>query len=184
MEDKIKQGAILIAEPFMADPHFKRSVILLAEHEPEGSVGFILNKGLNMEVSDLLPDFPDFKAPVYYGGPVATDTIHYVHCLGNILDESMPIMSGIFWGGDFEKLKFLMKSGIVKNNDIRFFVGYSGWSHGQLDEEMNYGSWMKGQMDANYLFRNRTQSLWKSALENKGDAYSVIAQIKDPLSWN
>jgi len=185
MEDsRIDKGKILIAEPFMVDPHFKRSVVLLCDHEDEGTVGFILNKGLNMEVGELLPDFPEFKAPVFYGGPVSTDTIHYVHSLGDILDESMPVVPGIFWGGDFDKLKFLIRSGMVKPNDIRFFVGYSGWSNGQLVEELNYGSWMAGDVDPNYLFKNRPHTLWKSALENKGNSYSVIAQMKDPISWN
>jgi len=180
----ISKGGILIAEPFMVDPHFKRAVILICEHEQEGSVGFILNKGLNMQVQDLLPDFPEFKAPVYYGGPVGTDTIHYVHTVGHILDESMPVVPGLFWGGDFEKLKFLIRSELVRPSDIRFFLGYSGWSDGQISEEITYGSWLLGEMDTNYLVKNRPTNLWKSAMEHKGRNYSVIAQIKDPLSWN
>lgn len=182
--ETLKKGKILIAEPFMVDPNFKRSVVLMCEHEEEGSVGFILNKSLDMKINELIADFPDFDAPVYYGGPVQTDSIHYVHNVGDVLDESMEVMNGIYWGGDFEKLKSLIKSKLVEPKNIRFFVGYSGWSYGQLKDEMALGSWLTDDMDLNYLYKVKPNTLWQKVLQDKGDAFSVIAQMPDSASWN
>jgi len=182
--EKLKHGKLLIAEPFMVDPNFKRSVILLCEHEEEGSVGFILNKSLDMKINDLIEDFPDFKAPVYFGGPVQTDTIHYIHNVGDVLEDTQKVNNGVYWGGDFEKLKFLIKSGMVSEENIRFFIGYSGWSTGQLDQEMEHGSWLTTAMHSNYLFKNNIESLWKNVMNNKGKAYTVIAQMPDSAHQN
>ena len=182
--ETISKGKILIAEPFMVDPNFKRSVVLMCEHEEEGSLGFILNKSLDMKVNELIADFPEIDASVYYGGPVQTDTIHYIHNVGDVLDESMKVMNGVYWGGDFEKLKTLINSELVQPHNIRFFVGYSGWSYGQLKDEFELGSWLTENMDANYLFKIKPKTLWQKVLQDKGDAFSVIAQMPDSSSWN
>jgi putative transcriptional regulator len=185
METKIKTGNLLLAEPFMLDPNFKRSVILLCDHSREdGTVGFILNKPLDMPLNDLVADFPDFKAQVYFGGPVSTNTIHYVHNLGDILDESVEVGRGVYWGGDFEKLKFLVTSQLIKPGNIRFFVGYTGWSPGQLNQELDYRSWIPAEMDSNYLFKSKPQGLWNQIMYNKGNLYSVIAQMPEEVCLN
>ena len=132
---EIKTGSVLLAEPFMFDSNFKRSAILLCEHNEEGSIGFILNKELDMQVDELIADFPSFDGKVFFGGPVQTDTIHYIHNVGNLLEDSVKVVPGVYWGGDFEKLKFLIQSDMIKPHNIRFFVGYSGWSDGQLGDE-------------------------------------------------
>jgi putative transcriptional regulator len=180
----IKRGEVLIAEPFMLDPNFKRAVILICEHQKDGSLGFILNKSLDMKINDLIADFPDFDANVYYGGPVQTDTVHYVHNVGNLLSNSNQIADGIYWGGDFDRLKVLIDAGKITTDNIRFFVGYSGWSSGQLSEEMRYGSWVPGQFSPDYLFKDKIQNLWTNVLSEKGNAYSVIAQMPDSQTWN
>jgi putative transcriptional regulator len=184
-KEKVKRGKILLAEPFMLDTNFRRSVVLLCEHQDEdGTVGFILNKALEMNVSDLIADFPDFEADVYFGGPVQTDTIHYIHNAGDLLEDSHKVAKGVYWGGDFEKLKFLISSGLIQASNIRFFVGYSGWSSGQLQEEMQYGSWVLADMHPNYLFKAEPGVLWKQIMENKGNTFSVIAQMPEDVSWN
>ena len=182
--ESISKGKILIAEPFMIDPNFKRSVVLMCEHEEDGSLGFILNKSLDMKVNELIADFPEIDSMVYYGGPVETDTIHYIHNIGDVLDESMKVMKGIYWGGDFEKLKSLINSNLVEPKNIRFFAGYSGWSYDQLKDEFELGSWLIDFMDSNYLFKIKPNTLWQKVLQNKGDAYSVIAQMPDSANWN
>ncbi len=181
---KINIGDVLLSEPFMLDSNFKRSAVLLVDHHPEGSMGFILNKKLDMRVDELVADFPEFDAPVYFGGPVQTDTIHYVHNIGDLLEESHPISDGIWWGGDFEKLKFLITSELVLPENIRFFVGYSGWSDGQLEEEMNLKSWVVAGMDPNYLFKSKPNKLWEQIMSNKGDTYTVIATLPDGTTQN
>ncbi|MEL6926102.1 MAG: YqgE/AlgH family protein, partial [Bacteroidota bacterium] len=110
---------------------------------------------------------------------VQTDTIHYIHNVGELLDDSKEVANGVYWGGDFEKLKFLVSSELVHPQNIRFFVGYSGWSEGQLIEEMGIGSWVLADMDSNYVFKSDHEELWQSVMNNKGDAYSIIAQMPD-----
>ena len=182
--ETIQAGSLLIAEPFMLDPYFRRSVVLLCEHEDDSSLGFIISKQLDVKVSDLIADFPEFDQLVFYGGPVQTDTIHYIHNVGELLEESVMIAPGVFWGGSFEKLKFLIDKQLILPDNIRFFVGYSGWSEGQLQEELQYGSWITGAADANYVFRFDPDKVWKSVLEHKGSTYSVIAQVPESLTLN
>ncbi len=181
----IKSGKVLLAEPYMLDPNFRRAVVLVCEHsEDDGTVGFILNKPLNVKVHEIVADFPEIQSPVHFGGPVATDSIHYFHNVGSLLDESIEVMRGVHWGGDFEKLKFLIQSKLILAHNIRFFVGYSGWSPGQLGTEMDYKSWIISDMHANYLFKSRPLILWKQILHHIGNTYSVIAQIPEPPCLN
>lgn len=183
-KEEILIGKVLLAEPFMLDPNFKRSAVLLCDHGEEGSVGFIMNKPLNMRIDDLIEDFPEFESEVLFGGPVQTDTIHYIHNIGDLLEDSLQVANGLYWGGDFEKLKFLIASDLIEPGNIRFFVGYAGWTEGQLYEEFNLGSWVLADMDANYLFKAEHKGIWKQVMYDKGDLYTVLAQMPENFSWN
>lgn len=181
---KVKSGQILLAEPFMQDPYFRRGVILLCEHNDHGSLGFILNKSIDMGLNELMSDFPPINTEVFYGGPVQTDTLHYVHNVGDLLEDSVQVADGIWWGGDFEKLKFLIQSELILPRNIRFFVGYSGWSGGQLEEELETGSWVVTDANTNYIFKAPYQRLWSQAMAHKGNTYEVIAELPEQMSWN
>lgn len=183
-DKKLESGKILLAEPFMQDRYFKRSAVLLCEHNQEGSIGFILNRRLDVSLEGLIQDFPDFDTEVYYGGPVQNDTIHYLHDVGDLLDDSVKVGEGVYWGGDFEKLKVLISTELIQPHNIRFFLGYSGWSTGQLEEEMKQGSWMLADLFANYVFKTEPDSLWRQVMHNKGMQYTVLAQIPEIPSWN
>ncbi|MDQ3142398.1 MAG: YqgE/AlgH family protein [Bacteroidota bacterium] len=177
-QKKIKAGSLLISEPFIQDDNFKRTVVLITDHlESEGSVGFVINKKSDVTIEELVEEFEDFYAEVYFGGPVSTNTLHYIHNLGDLIEGSVKVSQGVYWGGDFEKLKFLVETKLVQPENIKFFLGYSGWSDGQLKEEIDEGSWIISEMDANYLFKLKPESLWKEVLENKGENFIAIAQI-------
>ncbi len=176
---KVNRGQILVADPFMDEPVFKRAAIFLCEHNKEGSLGFVINKQLEFKIQDLVLDFPDFDAHVYYGGPVSTDTIHYVHTKGDILDDSIQIDPGIFWGGDFSRLKFLIKNGLITPKDIRFYLGYSGWSPHQLLSEINTGSWIVTDLDLNYIFAKKWTGLWNKILADAGGSKAIISKMDD-----
>lgn len=184
MNKSLTAGTILLAEPFMMDTNFKRSAVLLVDHGEDGSIGFILNREVDMRVDELVDDFPEFDAPVYFGGPVGTDTIHYLHNKGDLLEGSDEIARGIYWGGDYEKLKFLLRQELITPRDIRFFVGYSGWSEHQLKEELEHGSWVTAPMYANYLFKSKPSKLWSQVMDNKGNAFSVIADMAEEPNFN
>ena len=124
---KPTKGKLLIAEPSLTgDVSFNRSVVLLAEHSNEGSVGFILNKPLEYQINDLVTEI-EIPFQVYNGGPVEQDNLYFIHKVPHLIDNSVEISDGIYWGGDFEELKSMMESGTVSEHQIMFLVGYSGW---------------------------------------------------------
>lgn len=181
----IQVGKLLIAEPFMDDVHFKRALILICDHHSEGTLGFIINKSLNLKVSDLISDFPDFDAVAYYGGPVQNDTIHFVHTVGDLIQNGLEISKGVFWGGDFNQLKFLIQNELISPEQIRFYIGYTGWSVGQLRDEVEVKSWLLTEGDSRYVFSTEsTEELWRTALRSKGSHYMAIADILDEPIWN
>ncbi len=182
---KIRRGNILLAEPFMLDPNFKRSMVLVCDyHKQEGVVGFVLNKCLDIPVNDLIASFPEIENIIYFGGPVATDTVHYIHNVGDLIDGSHPVSDGVWWGGDFEQLKEQVKNGKITSKNIRFFVGYSGWDSGQLEGELKMGSWVVSNMKASYLFSEEAQSLWEKGMQDKGDTFSIISKLPNELHWS
>lgn len=182
---EVTGGNLLLAEPFMLEASFKRGVVMVCEHiHEEGTIGFILNKPVDVHIDELIEDFPRFDAPVLYGGPVATNSLHFIHNVGELIEGSQEISRGVYWGGDYEKLKFLINTDLVKSHNIKFFVGYSGWSAGQLKEEMLMGSWITAPGDANYLFNSKPSKLWRQVMFNKGDHYTVLAGMPDPINWN
>lgn len=181
---KLEKGSVLLAEPYMLDDNFRRTAILLVAHDEEGSLGFIMNRQGKLRIDALVEDFPEFNAPVSFGGPVENHTLHYLHCVGDLLADSKEILPGIFWGGDFTQLKLLIRNGLVMPRDIRFFVGYTGWSEGQLQDELSMGSWVTASMFPNYLFKSRPKNLWTQIMQNKGKHFSVIAEMPDSASYN
>lgn len=181
---EIQSGQILLAEPFMRDPYFRKAVVLLCEHSEHGTQGFILNKQLDVEVKDLLYNFPDISIPMFYGGPVHTHTIHFLHRFGDIVNDSQQVCNGVFWGGDFNQVRTLVENGLITDRDIRFFVGYASWTTGQLAEELEHGSWVTAEMDSNYLFSAQRGDLWHKIMEHKGSHFSIIAEMANSPNMN
>jgi len=168
----------------MFDDTFRRSVIMMAEHDDEGSIGFILNRPVDMDVNALISAFPEFQARLGYGGPVGQDSIHYIHNLGEELEESMLIQDGLWWGGDFEQLISMVELGKVTAADVLFFIGYSGWSVGQLDEEIKAGSWIISEISASQVLQEDSSELWKETLKPINNNFSVISEIPDADIYN
>lgn len=175
-------GSILVSDPFLIDPNFKRSVILLCEHQGKGSVGFILNRPLNLNLKDAIPELEAFEAQLFYGGPVQTDTMHYVHNLGDKIPGSVEISEGVFWGGDFEQVKEMILSGEVEPNNFRFFLGYAGWDKTQLKDEIKEKSWVVKKLKYQNIFKDSPSDLWKSILKRMGGKYALLATYpEDPI---
>src|SRR5512138_383557 len=160
-EDKIpEKGKILISEPFLPDSFFNRSIVYLTDHTPEGSVGFILNKRLDIKVKSAITGFDNCDDFLNMGGPVAPDTLHYLHTLGESVPNSVSIDGHIFWGGDIEVIKNLIAFGKIDRSKIRFFLGYSGWSAGQLDRELKENSWVIASIRSDIVMNNRGDDTW------------------------
>lgn len=182
---KPTKGKLLISEPsVLNDNDFNRSVILLTEHNENGTVGFIINKPSSYTIKDLVPEIEsDHK--VFIGGPVAEDNLYFVHRIPNIIPNSIEIETnengGIYWGGDFEVVQDLLASNTITPNDIRFFLGYSGWSENQLLEELKITSWLIKKNNYQNIFEASPETLWKNELLKSGPEYKLWANApKDP----
>lgn len=167
-------GVLLIADPFLKDPNFMRTVVLLTEHQEEGTVGFVLNRQYENTLDELLPDMVGFSVPVYYGGPVQMNTIHFLHCQPMLVPGGVEIMPGVYWGGDFESVLQHLKDGTLDVNDIRFFIGYSGWSAGQLDGEMDEKTWLTVAATNELIFHPNAEEIWKDAIKHLGGEYEMM----------
>ena len=178
-----KQGRILLSEPLLSDTYFKRSVVLLTEHSDKGAVGFVLNKPVDLPLNEVLADFPDFNAQVYIGGPVAKDTIHFLHTLGELIPNSVHVMDNIYWGGDFDSLKELINEGIVEPAQVRFFLGYSGWSPNQLEGEIEENAWLVTRVESEKIM-SADKNIWKKTLDELGKKYKVWANFPENPAMN
>ncbi len=182
---KPAKGMLLLAEPFMDSPEFGRSVIFLTEFGAKGCMGFIIGRRLNISPAQALEDFPDFTSMLYYGGPVCSDQLFYLHTLGKKLTGSTEIIPGIYSGGDFEMLKSMIKSNHIKPSQVRFFAGYSGWEANQLTRELKENSWIVAPLQEEYLFGDMEhKSLWKEVLRAMGGRYSMVSEFPENPSLN
>jgi len=169
---KPSRGKILISEPLLADNYFKRAVVLLAEHNEEGSFGIIMNKPIDNKFNEVVADFPDFGGQLFLGGPVSNSSLFFIHTLGDQIDNSMEIMDGLYWGGDIESVRELMMLKQIDPSQIRFCVGYSGWGSKQLEEELQRNSWLVSGLPTEALMNTDPDKLWEYALKKLGSDYS------------
>ncbi|MFN8358027.1 MAG: YqgE/AlgH family protein [Spirosomataceae bacterium] len=172
---RIKNGHLLIAEPFLGDSNFERSVVLLCEHDANGTFGLVLNQTTKMHLADVIEDdvYPDI--PLFLGGPVAQNTLHFIHRRPDLIEHSTLVTDKLYWGGDFEQIKRMLNVGSLPPNDIRFFVGYSGWSPGQLDDELKQNSWIVTRTSSEMIFDSPVDQLWRSVLRAMGGEYKVMS---------
>lgn len=167
-------GILLIAEPFLKDPNFIRTVVLLCEHQHQGSFGFVLNKQIEQNLGELITDLEEYKFPVYYGGPVQMNTIHFIHQYPDLIPDAIKIGNQIYWGGNFESVTALIKSNGIDRSKIKFFVGYSGWGDGQLNHELEEKSWLTVSATRKLVFDTRHDEIWKESLQQLGGDYEMM----------
>ena len=182
---KPTKGKLLIAEPSLTgDVSFNRSVVLLAEHNTEGSVGFILNKPLEYQINDLVTEIV-IPFAVYNGGPVEQDNLYFIHKVPHLIDNSVEISDGIYWGGDFETTVELINKEIISEEDIRFFLGYSGWSSLQLDEELSSKSWIVIENEhESRIIQKSANAFWKENMIQLGGDYLLWSNAPENPSLN
>ncbi len=161
------KGRVLIAEPFLPGDYFSRSTVLLAQCNEEGDVGFILNKPTKLRVKDLFKGFPNFESPAFLGGPVSTDKLFFLHTLGEKVHDSLHISENLYWSGDFEQLIALIRAGLVEEEEVRFFLGYSGWSAGQLAAEIADHSWVVIEPPVESILES-DENFWNESIKSIG----------------
>lgn len=181
---KPAKGKLLIAEPtILNDTSFNRTIVLLTEFTKKNVVGFILNRPLKYTINDLIPEI-NCNFSVYQGGPVEQDNLYFIHNQPEIISESIEVSDGIYWGGNFESLKELLNNNSLKESDIRFFLGYSGWEKQQLEQEMNENLWFLENNNFENILSLDDKNLWKNKLLEKGGDYKLWANAPSDFNQN
>ena len=183
---KISKGCFVVSEPFLFDPHFKRTVVLLCEHDQNnGTVGFITNRKTQNKLSDTMSSLTDFDAPLFYGGPVQTNTLHFLHTLGaDAIDDSFEVMPNVFWGGNFEQLLAKINLNEVQPSQVKFFIGYAGWTAGQLAQEMKDKTWILTSADKEIVFADNPNNAWRATMNALGGQYKIMANFPEDPQLN
>ncbi len=169
------KGTLLIANPFLKDPNFIRTVIFLCENVKEGTFGFVLNKQFQKTLDELIPDLEMPAFPVYSGGPVQPDSLHFLHQYPDLISGGVEVFDGVYWGGNFESLQIHLRNNDISRDKIRFFIGYSGWTEGQLDTEMKEDSWITVKATRKLIFETSAEETWKESLHFLGGDYKMMA---------
>jgi putative transcriptional regulator len=170
-------GILLIADPFLKDPNFLRTVVFLCEHKDEGSFGFVLNRQYENTLDELIPELEGHQLPVYYGGPVQMNSIHFLHQYPEEIPGGQEVMKGVFWGGDFDAVVELIKQNQVNPDKIRFYIGYSGWGEGQLSTELKEKTWLTVKANRKLVFHQKYDEIWKDSLKHLGGDYEIMVNF-------
>ena len=177
-------GVFLIAGANMLDPNFSRSVILLCEHRYEGSFGLILNQPLRLKLADVLTNMTDRSEKIYRGGPVQENTLHFIHRCPGLGIGSKKIMPNVYWGGDLGSLAKKFSEDKISSKDIRFFVGYSGWGEGQLDDEIKKDAWYLRKATSEMIFYADSRNHWRNIFKIMGKEYAILSNFPDDPRLN
>lgn len=180
-----KKGRFLLAEPFLQESHFHRSVIFLCEHNEEGTFGFVLNKFLEVIPTELTEQFPGKNLTVCVGGPVDEGNLFYIHKSPDLVENSYEIGKDLYMGGDYDRIKELVNSGIIEENEVLFFLGYSGWSPKQLEEEIEGHSWLVAETDnpSQHIF-SFDENLWKTLMSEQDKRHKMMTNFPENPMWN
>lgn len=172
----LKVGSILISDPFLDEDYFRRSVILVCEHNKEGSFGFVLNNFLDVDLHELDDSFPDIQARISLGGPVETQSLFFVHAFGEEIDESIPVNDVLSFGGNYTQIQALLKQNPEYKHRIRFFLGYSGWGKRQLSQELKGNSWLVvNNISSEEVLSTKHDDFWKYCLAKQGKQFKIMS---------
>jgi putative transcriptional regulator len=182
---ELSPGTLAISAPMMQDPNFRRTVVLICEHQPgKGSFGLVLNRELDMHLGDVLDGPFAYNPSLYLGGPVQRETLHYLHTRTDDVPGGLPLPGGVTWGGNFERVQQLAQTGDASADALRFFLGYSGWGPGQLEDELDDEAWILAPSAADLIFDVAPDDLWRTVLRRMGGEYAVLANFPDDPRMN
>ena len=182
-----QKGDLLIAEPLLDEPYFKRSVILLLDEDNnQGHIGLALNKITPVSLLDL---FPDWKAgaeePVYSGGPVEADRLFMLHTMGDRFEGSMEVSPGLYVGAKLDDIIDYINNNRYADGNIRFFLGYSGWSRGQLTSEILKNTWALNPNPGHTDVLTGAEDLyWRREVRRLGEKYRSWLLVPSNPAFN
>jgi putative transcriptional regulator len=182
---KARKGRVLIADPFTDDDYFGRAVVYLCDHNSEGTFGFVLNNFIDIDLNEVAKNFPDIKSNISIGGPVQTEQIFFLHTIGKSIEGSLEVDDGIFIGGNYDQLKQKLDDGEINPSQVRFFLGYSGWSTGQLQEEIDNHSWIVAPvLSPLEIMDDKIIDIWSKYMRREGKKYDILSRSPVDFSAN
>jgi putative transcriptional regulator len=173
----INKGEILVSKPNIGDDLFHNSVVFITEYTQIDVVGFILNKPLDINLNDIIDNCPPFDVQIFNGGPVSSNNLYFIHRVPSKIPESIHIVNDLYWGGDFDSVIGLIKNNELRKEDILFFLGYSGWDQGQLENELKCNSWEVHEIKKS-LFDWDVNTIWESYISDSGQEYKIWAVVR------
>ena len=181
------KGSLLIANPVLPDPNFSRTVILLCNHNDQGSFGLVINRSTQLKAPDLFSSIDilkSYNAKIYTGGPVSQSMVFYLYRSSRNIIDLDEICSGVYLGSNLETLESLYLD--IKNpeENIRFYLGYSGWSGGQLDGEMEQNSWLIQNANEQFVFLDSEELIWLKTVNSLGEKYQYLTKAPVNPQWN
>lgn len=177
-----EKGKFLISDPFLNEDYFRRSIIFLCEHNDEGSFGFVINNFISVNLHELDENFPKIETQISLGGPIEVNSLYFIHTFGEQIQNSAIITEGIYLGGDFQELSNIIKKDETLINQVRFFIGYAGWSAGQLEKEITSNSWIVIDVDSTDIFKTKAKQNWKRYMHDLGGKFKIMS--KYPIDPN
>ena len=179
----IRAGLVLAAVPILKDPNFYRTVVLICDHNEEGTFGLVLNRETELAPEQILEDLGAVGSAVSVGGPVQPGTLHYLHDLGEAVPGAVELVPGLWWGGDFETFKDAVSAPDFEGA-VRLFLGYSGWGSGQLEAELEEGAWAVAGMKARWAFHTEPEQIWRQVMLSLGGEWELLANFPEDPRMN
>ena len=180
----LKKGRLLISEPSLIEPAFFKSIILITHHSDDESIGVVLNQKTKINLKEIITNIAAENFPVYIGGPVERDTIHFIHTLGDIIPNTQKIMEGLYWGGDFNTIVTLINKKRISKDEVRFFAGYSGWGENQLNNEIRENGWIIHKSNPELCMQYSNEKLWSDLIKTKKSKYAIWTNMPRNPSLN
>ncbi|MBW7869193.1 MAG: YqgE/AlgH family protein [Brumimicrobium sp.] len=177
-----QKGRVIVADPFSKGDYFERSVVYLCEHNEEGTFGFVLDKYLDFNLSDIAKNFPEIDTRISVGGPVQTESIFFLHTLGERIEGSMEVGNGIYMGGDYDSVIQGLRDESIQSSEVRFFLGYSGWDPNQLEDEISRNNWIVSTVTNVWeIMDTSLEDLWQRFMKREGKKYEILS--KAPIDF-
>jgi putative transcriptional regulator len=181
------KGHFLIANPVLPDPNFSRTVILLCNHDEQGSFGLVINRSAPISAKEIFSEtgvIGSSSEKIYLGGPVSPAQVFYLCYSKSPLHELDAICDEVYLGMSWELLDNLMTRVEKPEKNIRFYMGYSGWGSGQLVEEMDRLSWLTCEAKSEFIFQKNEEGIWANAVKSMGTDYEYLIKAPANPQWN
>lgn len=180
----LRAGMLLVAEPAMRDPNFRQTVVLLCQHDADGTFGLVVNRPTIHQLAEVLVEPVGLDHRLFLGGPVQPDTLHFVHGYTDTIEQAIPVAPGLGWGGPFDAVAEAIRLGQLDGSRFRFFVGYAGWEPGQLETEIEQGGWRTVPADGHLVLDADPEALWRSLVLGLGEDWAVLVNFPEEPTLN